>query len=165
LWSTSLELTLAPGFFSTFSTFSPIVGLGIFAGLVWTRRTGWSCGGIITPGLLALYASSPVRVASVLALGVVLTPLLSLCAGAWSLYGRERVGAAMLLALFAQTALSLVTPFHGVGWVIAGLVAADADRQGVVMTLCGVISCTLFTVFCLTLFRTLGMMLWRATLL
>ena len=132
------------------------VGLGIFVGLVWTRRTGWSCGGIITPGLLALYAPSPARAVLTLALGVVLTPLLSLCARAWDLYGRERVGAAMLLALLAQTALRFVLPFHGIGWVIAGLVAADAERQGLVMTLCGALSCSLFTVFCLALFRACG---------
>ena len=141
--------------------FSPVVGLGILVGLVWTRRTGWSCGGIITPGLLAIYASNPARVASALALGAALTPLLSLCARAWDLYGRERVGAAMLLALFAQTALSFVVPFHGVGWVVSGLIASDADRQGLVMTLCGALACSLFTVFCLTLFRACGAMFLR----
>ena len=134
----------------------PIIGLGIFVGLVWSRRTGWSCGGIITPGLLALHASNPARAAFVLALGVALMPLLSLCARAWDLYGRERVGAAMIIALFAQTALSFVVPFHGIGWVAAGLIAADAERQGLVMTLCGALSCSLFTVFCGALFRACG---------
>jgi len=130
--------------------------LGIFVGLVWTRRTGWSCGGIITPGLLALHASNPMRAVSVLALGVALTPLLSFCAR--DLYGRERVAAAMLLALFAQAALSFIVPFHGIGWVVAGLIAADADRQGLVMTLCGAVSCSLFTVFCGAIFRACGAM-------
>jgi poly-gamma-glutamate biosynthesis protein PgsC/CapC len=143
------------------------LALGIFVGLVWSRRTGWSCGGVITPGLLALYASNPARAfgaaaLSTLLLGVVLTPLLSLCARTWSLYGRERTGAAMLLSLLLRLLLSFIAPeravLYGVGWVIPGLVAADADRQGVVMTLCGTISCSLFTIFCVTVLRSCGEM-------
>ena len=154
--------------FETWGASALPLALGLFVGLVWSRRTGWSCGGVITPGLLASYISGPTRaseaaVLSTLALGVLLTPLLSLCARAWGLYGRERLGAAMLLSLLARAFLFFFAPgeaaLRGVGWVVPGLVAADAHRQGVLMTLCGVISCSLFTVFCVAILRTLGEML------
>jgi hypothetical protein len=125
------------------------VGWGIFVGLAWSRRTGWSCGGIITPGLLALYALNPWRGAFTLLAGVALTPVLSLCARAFGLYGRERSGAAMLLALCVYALL----PGRGVGWVLSGLVAADSQRQGVLMTVCGAVSCAIFTVFSAEIFR------------
>jgi poly-gamma-glutamate biosynthesis protein PgsC/CapC len=133
--------------------------MGIMAGLVWSRRTGWGCGGLITPGLLALQASDPARAAFTLLLGAMLIAPLSLVARAFRLWGRERVGAAMLLALAARVGLMFLIPagmhpeLHPLGWVIPGLIAADAERQGVGMTLCGTVVCSLTTAFCATLLR------------
>lgn len=127
------------------------VGLGLFLGLVWTRRTGWGCGGVITPGLLALYAADPFRAAIILAVGVLLTPPVTVVSRVFGLYGRERVGAAMLLALAAGMLLPyahLPVETHWIGWVVPGLIAADADRQGVAMTLAGAVSCAVATAFC-----------------
>ncbi|MDR3231448.1 MAG: poly-gamma-glutamate biosynthesis protein PgsC/CapC [Synergistaceae bacterium] len=137
------------------------VGLGILVGLVWSRRTGWGCGGLITPGLLALQASDPIRATLTLVLGMALIPPLSLAARAFRLWGRERVGAAMLIALTVRIGLMFLIPaplsaeFHPVGWVIPGLIAADGERQGAGMTLCGTIVCTLVTAFGATLLRTM----------
>lgn len=127
------------------------VGLGLFLGLIWTRRTGWGCGGLITPGLLALHALEPLRVAIILLVGTLLVPLVSLTAKVFNLYGRERIGAAMLLALGAAMLVPLVNlPLQTswIGWVVPGLIAADADRQGVLMTLAGAVSCAIVTAFC-----------------
>jgi hypothetical protein len=136
-------------------TQSLTVGLGILAGLFWSRRTGWSCGGIVTPGLLALYASDPGRAAFALALGAALTVPLSFVARGLGLYGRERVGAAMLLALVAKIGMAFFVPDPSswIGWVIPGLIAADGERQGVAMTLCGAVSCALAASFATTLLR------------
>ena len=80
---------------------------------------------------------------------------LSLVARALGLYGRERIGTAMLLALVARIGLSFIVPVgtHWVGWVIPGLIAADGERQGVGMTLCGSVACAVATVFGMTLLR------------
>lgn len=140
------------------NTQTATLALGILIGLVWSRRTGWSCGGIITPGLLALYAPDPARAAFALIFGVLLVPLLSFTARRLGLYGRERVGASMLLALCARFGLSFLMPagLHWVGWVIPGLIAADGERQGVVMTISGTVACALVTVFTMTLLRRAG---------
>ena len=87
-----------------------VVGLGVLFGLVWGRRTGWGCGGLITPGLLALHAASPHRVGLALLLGVLLAAPLGLLARFLGLYGRERAGAAMLLALAVRLALAPFVP-------------------------------------------------------
>jgi hypothetical protein len=121
------------------------VALGIGAGLLWTRRTGWNCGGIITPGLLALSASEPLQGLIALGLGVALVPFLSLTSRLLGICGRERVGAAMLLSLGLETALACFVPLSPfrLGWVIPALIAADAERQGIVPTVCGAVSCAL----------------------
>ena len=131
-----------------------VVGLGVLFGLVWGRRTGWGCGGLITPGLLALHAASPHRVGLALLLGVLLAAPLGLLARFLGLYGRERVGAAMLLALAVRLALApFVPPSLGIGWVVPGLVASDVERQGAAMTLCGALSCTVAAVLAAGLIR------------
>lgn len=130
------------------------LGFGILAGLLWRRRTGWCCGGIITPGLLALHAASPLTGLAALLMGLALAPLLALLNRALGLYGRERMEAAMLLALAARL---LILPFSpglpGIGWVIPGLVAADVERQGAPMTLCGAVSCAIVAAFAVGLLR------------
>lgn len=130
------------------------MALGILMGLVWSRRTGWGCGGLVTPGLMALYAASPVRVMAALVMGLLLAPVLSFVARSLALYGRERAGAAMLLALAAHLALLFVVPSPPwLGWVVPGLIAADAERQGAVMTVCGATSCAIAASFGVGLIR------------
>lgn len=114
---------------------------GILLGLIWKRRTGWNCGGIITPGLLALY--SPERICMCLLAGMVLSPVVEYVCRKLDLYGTERTGAAMILAMILREVLPVGT---GVGFVVPGLVACDVNRQGIAMTLCGAVSCTLTTI-------------------
>jgi hypothetical protein len=85
-------------------------------------------------------------------LGVALTPVLHVLARRWSLYGRERVGVSMLLALCLRPLLSLplflgFVPEFWLGWVIPGLVAADMQRQGIGITAAGIVSVTVAASF------------------
>lgn len=114
---------------------------GILLGLIWKRRTGWNCGGIITPGLLALYP--PERICMCLLAGMVLAPVVEYVCRKLDLYGTERTGAAMILAVLLREVLPAGI---GVGFVVPGLVACDVNRQGIAMTLCGAVSCTLTTI-------------------
>ena len=119
-----------------------ILGLGILLGLVYTHRTGWGCGGILTPGLLALHASQPSRLAAALGIGVLLALPLALGVRRFGLYGRERLGAALLLALAVRALVEVRFPLGSLwlGWVVPGLVAAEVQRQGVLPTLAGACS-------------------------
>lgn len=69
-----------------------ILGLGILLGMVYTHRTGWGCGGILTPGLLALHASQPSRLAAALGIGVLLALPLALGVRRFGLYGQGAPG-------------------------------------------------------------------------
>jgi poly-gamma-glutamate biosynthesis protein PgsC/CapC len=132
---------------------SLMLAIGIVFSLFYSRRTGWTSGGLVSPGLLAAQAADPLRFAALLALSVVLSAILRFLTKAFSLYGRERVGAALLLTLALRVALRVV--FHWetgidalwIGWIAPGLIAADVERQGMTMTLASVISVTLATAF------------------
>lgn len=114
--------------------------VGIMIGLVWRRRTGFSCGGIITPAILALHAS-PERVCASILAGIVLAPAVKAVSSVLDLYGSERVGTAMVMALLLGSVLPV-----SVGFVVPGLIACDIDRQGVIMTVCGTVSCTIIDI-------------------
>jgi poly-gamma-glutamate biosynthesis protein PgsC/CapC len=123
------------------------LAIGIVISLFYSRRTGWTSGGLVSPGLLAVQASDPLRFAAVLALSVALSAVLRLLTKILPLYGRERVGAALLLALALRLAFRGETGIDAlwIGWVAPGLIAADIERQGTAMTLAAVVSTGLAT--------------------
>jgi poly-gamma-glutamate biosynthesis protein PgsC/CapC len=121
---------------------SVTIAVGIAIGLVYTRRTGWSAGGLVTPGLLALHASDPLAFSGAILTGLVLALALRPIRIALCLYGRERVGAALLISIALRLALRWGTGIDSlwIGWIVPGLIAADAERQGALMTAAGAVS-------------------------
>lgn len=113
-----------------------LVALGIALGLYLFHKTGYSPGGIITPGFLAMILSSPHRTGAVLLCSALVAGILSLVVRGTGIYGRQRTGAAMLIALGVKIALDGLfpgTPFW-IGWVVPGLLGADMERQGFLPT-------------------------------
>ena len=115
---------------------------GMLLGMLFYRKTGFSSGGIITPGVLAMYAFDPLKISVSLAAGVVTWGLLELLVRFTGVYGRQRLAAAMLIALAIRYP---VVSFGGeislwLGWVVPGLVGADMQRQGALTTLAGALA-------------------------
>jgi poly-gamma-glutamate biosynthesis protein PgsC/CapC len=120
-----------------------ILVIGAVVSLLMTELLGISPGGILVPGFMALHADSLPRLAATLldaglALGVV-----SLL-GRWTvLFGRRRYAAFVLVGFLARMVTEGLLPalapqvpmLAAVGWLIPGILAADADRQGSVRTL------------------------------
>ncbi|GHS89449.1 capsular polysaccharide biosynthesis protein CapC [Synergistales bacterium] len=123
-------------------TVSLTLAVGVTVGLAYYRRTGWSPGGLVTPGLLALSASDPASFSGALLLGLVFAVILRCLVSKICLYGRERVGAALLIAILFRLAFRDVMPVDSLwaGWAAPGLIAADAERQGALMTVAGAAS-------------------------
>lgn len=134
------------------------IGLGIVLGMFFYNRTGRSCGGIITPGFIALQIGSPSSIAMALASAVVLSFVLEGVVRITGIYGRQRIALAMLLALGCKFMLDLFFPVSSLwlGWVLPGLVAADMQRQGLVETLTGTVIVSLLTVMSLEVLVFLG---------
>jgi poly-gamma-glutamate biosynthesis protein PgsC/CapC len=118
---------------------------GILLGMFYHQRTGWACGGIITPGVVAMYIGDPLKLAVSLAAGLATWLLLELLVRFSGVYGRQRLAAALLIALALRYPL---VPLWGeaslwLGWVVPGLIGADMQRQGAPATLAAIVSVSL----------------------
>ena len=120
---------------------------GMLLGMLYYHKTGWACGGIITPGVIAIYIGDPWKVAVSLAAGLLTWLVLDLLVRLFNLYGRQRLAAAMLIALALRYPLVSVWGETSLwlGWVVPGLIGADMQRQGVVTTLAAVIAVSIVT--------------------
>ncbi len=125
------------------------IGLGLVVSLIFSETLGLAAGGMVVPGYIALMIHQPLR-----ALGTVVCALLTL--GALKLlsryalvYGRRRIVVTILIG-FAFGALSrnlllfhypsLPLDLRTIGFVIPGLIANWMERQGVIPTLCVMIT-------------------------
>jgi len=120
-----------------------VLVLGVVLSLLMTELVGVSPGGVIVPGYIALYLTSPLRLSAtlldaLLALGAVL-----LLSRAVVLFGRRRYAVFLLAGFLARVLMERLVPFlvpetpllAAVGWLIPGILAADAHRQGLWKTL------------------------------
>lgn len=130
------------------------IAVGIILAICYSRRTGWSAGGLVTPGLLAVQAPSPLNFAGTLLLALLFASILRLLTKIFSLYGRERVGAAMLIAILFRLVFRnrLDADAFWIGWIAPGLIAADIERQGASMTLAATVSVSIATAIVMSLF-------------
>jgi poly-gamma-glutamate biosynthesis protein PgsC/CapC len=123
------------------------LAVGMLFGMFYYHKTGWACGGIITPGVIAMYIDDPWKVAVSLAAGLVTWVLLALLVRLTSIYGRQRLAAAMLIALALRYPLVSVWGETSLwlGWVVPGLIGADIQRQGFVPTFAAVVAVSIAT--------------------
>lgn len=130
------------------------IAVGIVFGLIYARRTGWSAGGLVTPGLMAIQAVSPVNFAATLSLAALFAVILRALTGLFPLYGRERAGAALLIAIIFRLLFreNFAADAFWIGWIAPGLIAADIERQGILMTVAAVVSTSLATAFSIWFF-------------
>ena len=71
------------------------LAFGMLLGMFYYQRTGWACGGIITPGIIAMYIVDPAKIAVSIAAGLLVWILLDGLVRFFSLYGRQRLATAM----------------------------------------------------------------------
>lgn len=105
------------------------------------RRTGFSPGGILSPGLAALNFGDVSFVVFNVGVALLLALALELLVRRTGLFGRQRISVALLSALLLRIALTgVLGPASGLtwlGWVVPGLVGADMQRQGFMPTVGG----------------------------
>jgi len=123
------------------------LAFGMLFGMFYYHKTGWACGGIITPGIIAIYIGDPGKVAVSIAAGLLTWMILELLVRFFSIYGRQRLATAMLIALALRYPLVTVLGESSLwlGWVVPGLIGADIQRQGLVPTLTAVVAVSVVT--------------------
>lgn len=128
---------------------------GMLLGMFYYHKTGWACGGIITPGVIAMYIGDPEKIAVSITAGLGTWLVLEVLVRFTGIYGRQRLATAMLIALALRYPLVSVWGETSLwlGWVVPGLIGADIQRQGMVTTLTGVVTVSLVTVMCIQLLQ------------
>lgn len=127
------------------------IGLSIVFGFAATELLGLYTGGLISSGYLAFYVEQPYRLASTIALSVVICLIVKLIEKFIILYGRRRFILSVLLGLigawaFAEMSYSLnfiAQDMRIIGYMVPGLIANDMLKQGIVKT---ILICLLFAV-------------------
>ena len=125
------------------------IGLGLVISLIFSETLGLAAGGMVVPGYLALMIHQPLRIAGTILVSLLTYGTLKLLSRYTLIYGRRRIVMAVLIG-FAFGALSrdlLLFKMHDVpvdlrtiGFVIPGLAANWMERQGIVPTLCVMIT-------------------------
>ncbi|MEG1800087.1 MAG: poly-gamma-glutamate biosynthesis protein PgsC/CapC [Synergistaceae bacterium] len=111
------------------------LALGIALSMIWEKRTGFASGGLIAPGVAALTLYDPYRLLLGLGLSFAVWIIMELLSRRFTVYGRQRIGMAMLIALALRVLTGHFSPDPlWFGWVVPGLIASDIQRQGVVET-------------------------------
>lgn len=109
--------------------------------MLFYRRTGFSPGGILSPGLAALSFGDVSVVGFNVAVALLVATVMEFLVRRTGLFGRQRIATALLMALLLRMVLTRVTGpvpvLNWLGWVVPGLVGADMQRQGVIPTLGG----------------------------
>jgi len=125
------------------------VGLGLVISLIFSETLGLAAGGMVVPGYVALLIHDPFRLLGTILASLATLGALKLLSRYALVYGRRRIVVSVLLG-FVFGALSrelLVFRFHGfpvelqtIGFVIPGLIANWMERQGVLQTICVMIT-------------------------
>jgi gamma-polyglutamate biosynthesis protein CapC len=116
------------------------IGLGLTLSLVASELFGLSSAGLVVPGYLALYLDQPARIGATLL--VALSTWAAVRFGlerAVVLYGRRRFGVTILTGFLLNAALDRLlfslppeaAGLRAVGYIVPGLIANTALRQGV----------------------------------
>ena len=131
------------------------LAFGMLLGMFYYHKTGWACGGIITPGVIAMYIGDPYKVGVSILAGLLTWIILDRLVRFFGLYGRQRLAAAMLIALALRYPLVSVLGEASLwlGWVVPGLIGADIQRQGVVITLTAVATVSIVTAMSIQLLQ------------
>lgn len=118
------------------------VTLGIVLSFLFGEMTGILAGGLVGPGYLALYMDQPIRIAATLVVAWLTLLAVKALSERVILFGRRRFMAmvlgGMLIGWLLGRAVSwlpqLGQDLRVVGYIIPGLIANDASKQGFVKT-------------------------------
>jgi poly-gamma-glutamate biosynthesis protein PgsC/CapC len=116
------------------------IALGIAINLALSALVGVGAAGLVVPGYLALHFSQPDRVLATLAVALATWAAVRFgLARAVILYGRRRLGAAVLVGFVVNALLEVAwrpaalggADLRVIGHIVPGLIAAEALAQGV----------------------------------
>ncbi len=128
--------------------------------MLWYEKKNFSSGGVIVPGLMALFVlTEPLVVVYTLFIAFVTLFIVKEISNHVILFGRRRFSVVMLVNFGLAWIADMVTDytltstvdFQVIGFVIPGLIANEMERQGIFNTLYTLIIITALTLLSLLL--------------
>lgn len=135
--------------------------VGIVISMFWYERRNLSPGGVIVPGLVALFVvTRPLVILYTLLVAFATLIVVKKASDHVILFGRRRFSALMLISFGIAWALELITgsmegmaaEFQVIGFIIPGLMANEMQRQGEFETLYTFATITIITLLVLLVF-------------
>jgi gamma-polyglutamate biosynthesis protein CapC len=126
------------------------IGIGLVVSIFMAEYLGLAGAGLVVPGYLALFLTQPIVVAVTIAAGFAAFALVRAIGSFVIIYGRRRT-VLMILAgyLMGMLARYFVQPegmepeFVVIGFIIPGLIAVWLDRQGVIESICSLLTASI----------------------
>ncbi len=132
---------------------STSIVVSIVLGFLFGEMTGWLTGGLVVPGYLALYVDQPLRIVMTYAAAAFAFFAVKVLSRVTILFGRRRFMAFILAGICIGALLDALvrwlpptgSDLRAIGYVVPGLIANDAWKQGPWRTLLASLVITLAT--------------------
>ncbi len=123
---------------------SNILLIGVLVSIIFYEITDITPGGIIIPGLLVLYLSSPLRMGYTVFIAILAYFIVKLLSKKFLIFGKRRFALLIIVSLFLHYGINLgVGLFTNnlstfavslIGYTAAGIIANNMSKQGVIKT-------------------------------
>jgi poly-gamma-glutamate biosynthesis protein PgsC/CapC len=119
------------------------IGIGVMVSFAFYEIIGFSPGGIVVPGYIALFLDQPVRILITLAVALLTYFAVKILSNYIILYGRRRFLTMVLVSFLLKWLIEEIIikmPISGIelrsiGYIIPGLIANEMRRQGIFPTI------------------------------
>lgn len=124
------------------------VGIGLAVSLLMSELFGVATGGLIVPGYFALHLTHPGSIVATMVASLATYAIVRAMSMVLIIYGRRRTALMILVGYLMGAAMRWLMLRSGqeadelqvIGYVIPGLLALWLERQGVVETLCSLLT-------------------------
>ena len=119
------------------------IGIGIMVSFAFYEIVGFSPGGIVVPGYVALFLDQPIRILVTLLVALLTYFAVKILSNYIILYGRRRFLTMVLVSfllkwLIEEIIIKMPIPgieLRSIGYIIPGLIANEMRRQGIFPTI------------------------------
>ena len=119
------------------------IGIGIMVSFAFYEMVGFSPGGIVVPGYVALFLDQPIRILVTLLVALLTYFTVKILSNYIILYGRRRFLTMVLVSfllkwLIEEIIIKMPIPgmeLRSIGYIIPGLIANEMRRQGIFPTI------------------------------
>ena len=136
------------------------IGIGIVVSFAFYEIVGFSPGGIVVPGYIALFLDQPIRILVTLLVALLTYFAVKMLSNYMILYGRRRFLAMVLIGFLLKWLVEeiiITVPISGIelrsiGYIVPGLIANEMRRQGILPTIYSLVIVSIMVRLLLLLF-------------